>query len=155
MTDMARLSEEAETIVTDPSPVAYYRVKRATLQPKENHQVPTPAELREILRLDLDGIEGMSKFDEESEELLAEVKESPSPSEDVEDLHVSVPLSCEATSVSFGRQGNWFSFSIESETRGDETIEDEVTRCFEQLNGKPLECDLAELAEKLMHMLVS
>ncbi|KAJ9099957.1 hypothetical protein QFC21_003965 [Naganishia friedmannii] len=138
-----RFSEEAETIVTDPSPVAYYRVKRATLQPKENHQVPTPAELREILRINIDGIEGMSKFDEQSEDLSAEIKEVSAPSQEVGDLQVSVPASCEAASVSFGRQGNWFSFSLESGIRGDEAIEEEVTRCFEQLNDSLLEKGLS------------
>lgn len=78
----------------------------------------------------------MSRFDEESEDLLADLKEAPESYPEVEDLRLSSPASCEAAGVSFGRQGNWFSFSIESESRGDETIEEEVTRCFEQLNGK-------------------
>ncbi|KAJ9126479.1 hypothetical protein QFC24_002222 [Naganishia onofrii] len=85
--------EEAETIVTDPSPVAYYRVKRATLQPKENHHVPTQTQLRESLRLDVDGIEGMSRFDEESEDLLADLKEASESYPEVEDLRLSSPAS--------------------------------------------------------------
>lgn len=114
--------------------MAYYRVKKAILEPKEGYQPPTPAQLREILRIDEDQVEGMSKYDEQSEELLQNL--GGVASQDVAPRpHAALP-STPARGVSFGRQDNWFSVSIESQTEGDETIEDEVTRCFETLNRK-------------------
>jgi hypothetical protein len=104
------------------------------LQPKEGYQSPSPAQLRELLRIDEESIEGMSKYDEQSEELLQSLQNG-SNREATTLSHVTLP-STPARGVSFGRQENWFSVSIESETHGDETIEDEVTRCFELLNGK-------------------
>lgn len=120
--------------MTDPSPVAYYRVKTASLVPKEGYTPPTKAELREILRIDEEQVEGMSKFDEQSEDLLSVIPESAPQNAEVAPPPSIAPAPARA--VSFGRQGNWFSSSIESETRGDETIEEEVTRCFECLVGK-------------------
>jgi hypothetical protein len=137
-------SEETETIVTDPSPVAYYRVKNASLQPKEGYQPPSPAQLREILRIDEEEIEGMSKYDEQSEELLQSFEKGTN-QEATTHSHVTLP-STSARGVSFGRQENWFSVSIESETQGDETIENEVTRCFELLNGETSSCRLSKIA---------
>lgn len=115
--------------------MAYCRVKKASLQPKEGYQSPTPAQLREVLRIDEEEIEGMSKYDEQSGELLQSLQ-SGSDQEATTQSRVTLP-STSAREVSFGRQENWFSVSIESETQGDEPIEDEVTRCFELLNGEP------------------
>lgn len=120
--------------MTDPSPVAYYRVEKASLAPKEGYKPPTQAELRDILRIDEEQIEGMSRYDEQSEELLDTIPEQAREGDDVDPPSTLAPAA--ARTVSFGRQENWFSFSVESETRGDETIEEEVTRCFECLVGK-------------------
>lgn len=120
--------------MTDPSPVAYYRVKKASLVPKEGYTPPTQAELRELLRIDAEQVEGMSKFDEQSEELLSGIPEQVSYDDEYVPATVLAPAA--ARTVSFGRQENWFSFSVESETREGETIEEEVTRCFECLGGK-------------------
>ena len=111
--------------------MAYYRVKKAILQPKEGHQSPTPAQLREILRIDEEQIEGMSKFDEQSEDLLQELPRPSTQSVGSETIQLTPTP---ARNVSFGRRGNWFSVSVESETPGEEAIGDEVTRCFETLN---------------------
>lgn len=120
--------------MTDPSPVAYYRVKKASLLPKEGYQPPTPTELREILRIDEEQIEGMSRFDEQSEELLHSITDQAVEHVDLAQSSVLAPAA--ARTLSFGRQENWFSFSVESEMQRDETIEDEVTRCFEHLCGR-------------------
>jgi hypothetical protein len=76
----------------------------------------------------------MSRYDEQSEELLGAIPEQALEGDDVGTPIILAPAA--ARSVSFGQQENWFSFSVESETQGDETIEEEVTRCFECLVGK-------------------
>ena len=44
-------SEETETIITDPSPVAHLRVIKARLEPKPGHVVPDRAEMRRLIGL--------------------------------------------------------------------------------------------------------
>ena len=116
--------------------MAYYRVKEAVLQPKEGYLTPTPAQLRELLRIDEEQIEGMSKYDDQSEELLQEMQHESSQTINTPSVGRLPPI--RARDVSFGQQDNWFSVSVESETQGNETIEDEVTRCFETLHRKHL-----------------
>jgi hypothetical protein len=45
-------SDETETIITDPSPVAHLRVIKAHLEPKVGHVVPNQEEMRRLLGLD-------------------------------------------------------------------------------------------------------
>jgi hypothetical protein len=45
-------SDETETIITDPSPVAHLRVIKAHLEPKVGHVVPDLEEMRRLLGLD-------------------------------------------------------------------------------------------------------
>jgi hypothetical protein len=129
--------------------VAYYRVKKASLQSKEGYQSLSPAQLRELLRIDEEQIEGMSKYNEQSEELLQSSQSGSK--QDVATQSSAMLPSTSAREVSFGRQDNWFSVSIESETQGDETIEDEVTRCFELLNRELSSLDFQRTLAKPPH----
>jgi hypothetical protein len=45
-------SDETETIITDPSPVAHLRVIKAHLEPKVGHVVPDQEEMRRLVGLD-------------------------------------------------------------------------------------------------------
>lgn len=49
---------KTETIVTDTSPVAHLRILEAKLIPKPNHTPPTQAEMRELLGLEVAGVDG-------------------------------------------------------------------------------------------------
>ena len=49
--DVDTPSEETETIITDPSPVAHLRVIKARLEPKPGHVVPDRAEMRRLVGL--------------------------------------------------------------------------------------------------------
>jgi hypothetical protein len=46
------VSDETETIITDPSPVAHLRVIKAHLEPKVGHVVPDQEEMRRLVGLD-------------------------------------------------------------------------------------------------------
>jgi hypothetical protein len=48
----APASDETETIITDPSPVAHLRVIKAHLEPKVGHVVPDQEEMRRLVGLD-------------------------------------------------------------------------------------------------------
>lgn len=137
--------DEAEVVVTDPSPVAYLKIKKASLRPKEGHVIPSSEELSKRLFNPLDDLEeevqGLSLFDETSRRLLESTAETPLRNEDdVTHLEQQVRQTLVITEPSiaamttFGRQGNWFCVAVEGSSQEGETVEDEVTRVFEILH---------------------
>lgn len=132
--------ENTEVIVTDPEPypVAYLRVASGKLVEKEGWVRPGVIELREMLGLG--GDEGVEGLDEPGKELLGELRQSlegkvGETSELVEEVSsVSMDLDEE---VKFNKKGKWFAASITGVTRGNESIGEELARCFDAIQGTP------------------
>ena len=131
--------ENTEVIVTDPEPypVAYLRVAGGKLVEKEGWTRPGVGELREMLGLG--GDEGVEGLDEPGRELLEELRQSlkgkvGETSELVEEVSsVSVDLDEE---VKFNKRDKWFAASITGVTRGNESIGEELARCFDAIQGE-------------------
>jgi len=130
-------------IITDPEPypVAYLRVAGGSLVEKEGWVKPGVEELRAMLGLG--GDEGVEGLDEAGRELLEDLKRSsPSASSEVaRELDISgLAISeDEDEGVRFNKRDKWFAASITSITRGDESIGEELKRCFDSIQGKPLD----------------
>lgn len=106
---------ETEVVVTDPEPypVAYLRVKKARLIPKENWNKPTASELRALLR-------PPAPLDEGSQELLDDIignggkterehAATPAP------VQVSQkPLTAPSIKCKLSRRGHWFALSVQA-----------------------------------------
>lgn len=145
-------SDSTETIVTDPSPVAYLRVGAAHHEPKAGHRVPDPAELREMLRVDDSEAVGMALWDEVSRGLLEDGDD-----EEEEGRGCGLPAAREAeaeadmaaphsraddegktktrTVVQFSKVQESFAVSIYVLHGACLAFEDEVERVFQQLEG--------------------
>jgi len=132
--------ENTEVVVTDPEPypVAYLRVAGGKLVEKEGWVRPGVIESREMLGLG--GDEGVEGLDEPGRELLGELRQFlegkvGETSELVEEVSsVSVDQDEE---VRFNKKGNWFAASITGVTRGNESIGEELARCFDAIQGTP------------------
>lgn len=145
---------ESETIVTDPSPVAYLSVKSAKLVPKPNHVVPDQTQLRSMLKIDDEDAEGMYLIDEQSRLILDGLETEGTGKTSSTDSVDKMSEGFTKTNLSAGRNrdksgrteaegliqfkklGNWFAASIESIPEEDESIGEEVTRCFETLKSE-------------------
>jgi hypothetical protein len=134
--------EDTDVIITDPEPypVAYLRVARGRLVEKEKWVRPGVEELRAMLGLG--GTEGVEGLDEAGRELLDELRQSrPGLSTDVgeeeqpdmSELRLSEDLNEE---VRFDKRDKWFAASINGVTRGDESIGEELKRCFDSIQGR-------------------
>lgn len=132
--------ENTEVIVTDPEPypVAYLRVAGGKLVEKEGWVRPGVIELRDMLGLG--GDEGVEGLDEPGRELLGELRQSLKGELDEKDGVVeevstlSVDLD---EKVRFNKMGKWFAASITGVTRGNESIGEELARCFDAIQGTP------------------
>lgn len=134
--------EDIEVIITDPEPypVAYLRVAGGRLVEKEGWVEPGVEELRAMLGLG--GDERVEGLDEAGRELLNDLRR-PSPSVsggvtqelDISGLAISEDLNEE---VRFNKRDKWFAASINGVTRGDESIGEELKRCFDSIQGKTL-----------------
>jgi len=132
--------ENTEVIVTDPEPypVAYLRVAGGKLVEKEGWVRPGVIDLRDMLGLGVD--EGVEGLDEPGRELLGELRQSlkgkvGETSELVEEVSsVSVDQDEE---VKFNQTGKWFAASITGVTRENESIGEELARCFDATQGTP------------------
>ena len=132
--------ENTEVVVTDPEPypVAYLRVAGGKLVEKEGWVRPGVIELRDMLGLGGDkGVEGL---DEPGRELLGELRQSlkgnvGETSELVEE--VSSALVYLDEEVRFSKKDKWFAASITGVTRGNESIGEELARCFDAIQGTP------------------
>jgi diphthine-ammonia ligase len=131
--------EDTEVIVTDPEPypVAYLRVAKGKLVEKEGWTRPDVRELRQMLGLGND--EGVEGLDEAGKELLEDLRRSRTNKEagekealDLSGLTVSDNLD---EGVRFNKRDKWFAASITGLTRGDESIGDELRRCFDSIQG--------------------
>ncbi len=69
---------ESEVVVSDPEPnlVAYLRVTKAELEPKDGWVRPSVSELRELLGLDEDVEEGAEGLDEQGQEVFEQLKDA-------------------------------------------------------------------------------
>lgn len=134
--------EDTEVIITDPEPypVAYLRVASGKLVEKEGWVRPGVEELRAMLGLGGDGgVEGLS---EAGRELLADLSQSQREMStnvgeeeqlDMSGLRLSADFNEE---VRFNKRDKWFAASINGVTRGDESIGEELKRCFDSIQGK-------------------
>jgi hypothetical protein len=156
-------SEETETIITDPSPVAHLRVIKAKLIPKADHIVPSVEEMKRLIGLDQprdvlarseqddeddreDGDDGepllhSNVLDRESQETLRVLRERASAAkEDGQDLSVNeLVLSPSETSpdiVDINRRGRWFSAVVVLKQDLGEAIADLMRRHFSVLEGE-------------------
>jgi diphthine-ammonia ligase len=134
--------EDTEVVITDPEPypVAYLRVANGKLVEKEEWVRPGVEELRTMLGLG--GDDGEEGLDEVGRELLDDLRQSRlGPSMKVgeeEQLDMSgLTISEELNEdVRFNKRDKWFAASINGVTRGDESIGEELKRCFDSLQGK-------------------
>jgi diphthine-ammonia ligase len=136
--------EDTEVVITDPEPypVAYLRVASGKLVEKEGWVKPGVEELRAMLGLG--GDEGVEGLDEAGRELLDDLRQSrPGLSMNVGEeeqldmsmsgLTISADLNEE---VRFNKRDKWFATSIDGVTRGDESMGEELKRCFDSIQGK-------------------
>jgi diphthine-ammonia ligase len=131
--------EDTEVVVTDPEPypVAYLRVAGGKLIEKEGWVRPEVGELRAMLGLGGDaGVEGL---DEVGKDLLEDLRQSQvgcvKEELDMSGLAVSVLDENLEEVVRFNKRDKWFAASIMGVTRGDESIGDELNRCFDSIQG--------------------
>lgn len=105
---------ETEVVVTDPEPypVAYLRVTKARLVPKEDWKKPTASELRQLLQLP-------EPLDEASQELLDSVTSGVVQTEPVKSEPSAAaagtlvgPLAAPYPECTLSRRGDWFSLSM-------------------------------------------
>jgi diphthine-ammonia ligase len=136
--------EDTEVIITDPEPypVAYLRVASGKLVEKEGWVTPGVEELRAMLGLG--GDEGVEGLDEAGRELLDDLSQSQREMStnvgeeeqlDMSGLRISHDLNEE---VRFNKRDKWFAASINGVTRGDESIGEELKRCFDSIQGNNL-----------------
>jgi diphthine-ammonia ligase len=136
--------EDTEVIITDPEPypVAYLRVASGKLVEKEGWVRPGVEELR--VMLGLGGDDGVEGLDEAGRELLDDLSQShPGMSTrvgeeeqlDMSELRLSEDLYEE---VRFNKRDKWFAAAINGVTRGDESIGEELKRCFDSIQGNNL-----------------
>jgi diphthine-ammonia ligase len=141
--------EDTEVVITDPEPypVAYLRVARGKLVEKEGWVKPGVEELRAMLGLG--GDEGVEGLDEAGRELLYDLSQSRSGlRKDVgeeEQLDMSgLRLSADSNEeVRFNKRDKWFGASINGVTRGDESIGEELKRCFDSIQGKNVDTSMS------------
>jgi diphthine-ammonia ligase len=131
--------QNTEIVVTDPEPypVAYLRVAGGKLIEKEGWTKPGVGELREMLGLG--GDEGVEGLDEPGRELLGDLRQSIQGRVDEEDW-VSEEVSTSSVDldeeVRFGEKEKWFAASITGVTQGNESIGEELARCFDSIQCK-------------------
>ncbi|KAL7411096.1 hypothetical protein BDY24DRAFT_343422 [Mrakia frigida] len=135
--------DQLQPIITDSSPVAqvaHLRIVAASLVPKPNHIVPSPAEMRALLGRD----EVEEYLDEEAEEVRDVVLEVRPEGGVASTSRVEVAmgkLEEAEMGVTVGRKGKWVAVGgvtgyneVKSrkgkERAGFETLEEEVTECF-------------------------
>lgn len=132
-------------IVTDPSPVAYMRVSKASLQPKEKFVLPTPQELRQILRIDEEMVDGMSLWDANSMNLLENFQHTPAGDDMIGFIKPARTTSLSthenvgskpSTTSQFARRGPWFAVSVKPENTSGCSLEEEVALVFDTLLGE-------------------
>jgi diphthine-ammonia ligase len=134
--------EDTEVVITDPEPypVAYLRVASGRLVEKGGWVRPGVEELRAMLGLG--GDEGVAGLDEAGRELSDDLSQSRSGLStrvgeeeqlDMSGLRLSADLNEE---VRFNKRDKWFAASINGVTRGDESIGEELKRCFDSIQGK-------------------
>jgi hypothetical protein len=132
--------EDTEVVITDPEPypVAYLRVAGGNLVEKEGWVRPGVEELRAMLGLG--GDEGVEGLDEAGRVLLDDLRRSlPSASGEVtQDLGMSgLAISADQNEdVRFNKRDKWFAASINGVTRGNESIGEELKRCFDSIQGR-------------------
>lgn len=137
--------EDTEVVITDPEPypVAYLRVASGKLVEKEEWVKPGVEELRAMLGLG--GDEGVEGLDEAGRELLDDLSQSRSGLStdvgeeeqlDISGLTISADFNEECR---FNKRDKWFAASINGVTRVDESIGEELKRCFDSIQGKTLD----------------
>ena len=130
-------------MVTDPEPypVAYLRVAGGRLIEKAGWTSPGVEELRAMLGLrDNEGMEGL---DEAGRDLLEELRQSDTVTRDTaleetkgEDPDMSgLTVQDLGEEVRFNKRDKWFVASITGITRADESIGEELKRCFDLIQG--------------------
>lgn len=134
---------ESEIIESEPEPfpVAYLRISKAELEPKEGWVKPTMAELRELLELDTYEV-GQEGVDEKGLEVLGAISPKTIQEDDVaaiaEQLDSTALSSVEAPprGVRFGRRGRWFAISVEGQSAGTASVKEEVAIALDAVKGE-------------------
>lgn len=134
---------DTEVIITDPEPnvVAYLRIPRAELVPKQGWMKPSQADLRQMLGLDgRIGVE--SVLDERGMEVLERIgcvkRRRLSPTLDIEKSFdkLNTDPSEFDQSVNFVQRGRWFSASISISSTPDSNIGNEMRQAFTFIQGE-------------------
>lgn len=135
---------ESEVIESEPEPfpVAYLRISKAELEPKEGWVKPTVAELRELLELDADEA-GKEGLDEMGLEVLSAVGlvdskhgDVAAVSEQLSRVTLQATPSSEAA-VRFERRGRWFAVSAEGRSsEGTSSVKQEVAQVLDAIKGE-------------------
>jgi len=116
-------------------------VASGRLVEKEGWVRPGVGELRGMLGLG--GDEGVEGLDEPGKELLDDLCQAlhGASTEDEGDVELDVSgLTMEGLNeeVRYNKRDKWFAASINGVTKGDESIGEELRRCFDSLSGIPL-----------------
>lgn len=134
---------ESEVIESEPEPfpVAYLRISKAELEPKEGWVKPTVPELRELLELDTDeaGQEGLNEKGLEVLEAIGSVDaKEDDPSSVAEQLSSTTLYSIDTPhrGVRFGRRGSWFAVSAEGQSAGRSSVKEEVVAALDAVKGE-------------------
>jgi diphthine-ammonia ligase len=141
--------EDTEVVITDPEPypVAYLRVASGKLVEKEGWVKPGVEELRAMLGLG--GDEGAEGLDEAGRELLDDLSQSRSGlstrvgEEEQLDISGLTILEDANVDVRFNKRDKWFVASINGVTRGNESIGEELKRCFDSIQGKTVDTSMS------------
>ncbi|KAK4683546.1 diphthine-ammonia ligase, partial [Tremellales sp. Uapishka_1] len=124
---------KSEVIVSDPEPhlVAYMKVEEARLVEKPGWRKPTVRELREMI-----GLDEQDGLDDEGREALEELEKENLGSLDGERATIgSIREETIDEKVRYSRHGGWFCVSINGRTRGNESIGEELRRCFDAVSA--------------------
>lgn len=129
-------------MITDPEPypVAYLRVAGGKLIEKEGWMRPEVGELRAMLGLGGDaGVEGLDEVGKELSEDLRQSQVGCMEGEELDMSGLAVSISDDNLDevVRFNKRDKWFAASIMGVTREDESIGDELQRCFDSIQGTP------------------
>lgn len=134
---------ESEVVESEPEPfpVAYLRISKAELEPKEGWVKPTVAELRELLELDADeaGKEGLDEKGLEVLEAIGSVDVKVDDASSIAEQLSSTDLpSVDAPrrGVRFGRRGRWFAASAEGQSAGTSSVKEEVVAALDAVKGE-------------------
>ena len=146
-------------VVTDPEPypVAYLKVGKAVLEPKEGWEAPTIPELRHLLGLEANS----GALDEMSRQMLDEIKETQGTQvleafsiaeqddSQLEDAVLRLSITGRLKSR-FSQRGRWFAATVNGQVGGVDRAGEDVRYCLTTLSGQcdSLPCKKSQLTAR-------